>query len=330
MKVNQLISFLCHFQLLSSTSTGAKFTSLTHQASAFSSPLQSATASSTTTRFKRTAFLSLKNQAATKKSTTVINTTSQLFSNMSDDNNQPTRINFNNIKVSISDAFDGGNGKFLKEEIIDGQQTVFVNIKKDPFTQLEQCHHFQYFSFRSTTNTTNTTPATIKYVLHNAGKASYSIAWKNSTTFVSTTPSDPFSWKRILDTSYNETNGQLSWTYEHDSSSVVYFAYFPPYSYERHLDLISKCAAAPKATVESLGQSLDGREMECVKVGNGSMICWIIHRQHPGETMAEYYAEGLLSRLLGLDSGFSVDGMVADALKMYTFYIVPNMVSICQ
>jgi hypothetical protein len=31
--------------------------------------------------------------------------------------------------VSISDAFDGGNGKLVKTEVIDGQLTVFVDIK---------------------------------------------------------------------------------------------------------------------------------------------------------------------------------------------------------
>ena len=65
--------------------------------------------------------------------------------------------------------------------------------------------------------------------------------------------------------------------------------------------------------------------MECITVGTGPKTCWIIHRQHPGENMAEFYAEGLLARLLGLDSGYAVDGMVRNVLNMYTFYIVPNM-----
>jgi murein tripeptide amidase MpaA len=39
--------------------------------------------------------------------------------------------------------------------------------------------------------------------------------------------------------------------------------------------------------------------------------------------MAEYFAEGLLERLLGIEG--SVDGLVAQLLQKYTFYIVPNM-----
>jgi murein tripeptide amidase MpaA len=41
--------------------------------------------------------------------------------------------------------------------------------------------------------------------------------------------------------------------------------------------------------------------------------------------MAEFYAEGLLTRLLGLDSNGDVDGLARKILGMYTFYIVPNM-----
>ena len=70
----------------------------------------------------------------------------------------------------------------------------------------------------------------------------------------------------------------------------------------RHLDLVAHCAAAkdaaPGLSVRSLGQTLDGREMDCVSVGTGPLQAWVIHRQHPGESMAEFFAEGLLGRLL--------------------------------
>ena len=149
----------------------------------------------------------------------------------------------------------------------------------------------------------------------------YPKAWTGSTTFFSTTPFDPFSWTRKLDTIYDEDAGTLSWTHTHEphyggadrhlthsnvisnstSSSSVYFAYFPPYSYQRHLDLIARCSSIatsthviPNMSVYSLGQTLDGREMDCIQIGRGPRICWIIHRQHPGETMAEFNAEVLL------------------------------------
>lgn len=48
--------------------------------------------------------------------------------------------------VSISSAFDGGNGKLNKFDIVDGQPTVFVDIEKDPYTELEKLFHSQYFN----------------------------------------------------------------------------------------------------------------------------------------------------------------------------------------
>jgi len=246
--------------------------------------------------------------------------------------------------ISISDAFDGGNGKFNRVEVINGQLTVYVDIRKDPFTQLENVHHSQYFNFRSCIQNMDKDESLktriVKYVLTNAGDVSFPNAWEGSTIFYSTgNPWEPSSWRRKLDTTYDADTQELSWTHHYDddsshsscgtcscSSCTIYFAYFPPYSYERHLSLISKCQAAPLATVMSLGQTLDGREMDCIRVGSGDKTCWMIHRQHPGETMAEFYAEGLLTRLLGLDKDYVVvDGMVKDVLKMYTFYIVPNM-----
>merc|ERR1711862_275421 len=148
---------------------------------------------------------------------------------------------------------------------------VYINIQKDPYTELEQTYHYQYYNFRSMINIPNKNKNNkIKYIISNAGNASYSIAWDDSTTFVSSggDPSDENTWKRLLNTSYNKDTGELSWVYEHNNNNdVVYFAYFPPYSYERHLKLISLCNLCPKANVFTLGQTLDGREMDCIQIG---------------------------------------------------------------
>lgn len=101
--------------------------------------------------------------------------------------------------------------------------------------------------------------------------------------------------------------------------------YFPPFSYEQHLELIEKCSVSPRCEVMTIGKSLQGRDIECIKTGTGPLVAWVIHRQHPGESQAEYFARGLLGRLLGLDDQGSVDGMTKNALRAFTFYIVPNM-----
>lgn len=179
----------------------------------------------------------------------------------------------------------------------------------------------------------------VRYVIENAGNASFASAYHGYSTFVTaqSTPFLPDSWTRTSDPSVSN-DGSLTWTHVHRSNGSscggAYFAYFPPYSYERHLGLIAKCAQAGAksglCTVKTLGQTLMGREIDCVTVGTGSLTCWVICRQHPGETMASFYVEGLLNRLLGLDdegksSGPMKDEVVKRAIDMFTFHIVPNV-----
>ncbi|KAK1740992.1 cytosolic carboxypeptidase [Skeletonema marinoi] len=253
---------------------------------------------------------------------------------------QPVKKSTSNSIISISDSYDSGNGEFVSFNIADGEEDytdviVHVNIKADPFTDLEQKSHFQSFSFRSSVNFNS--PAIrgifsdkksikVKYVVDNANEASYADAWNGASIFVTekSTPYDADSWHRTSDTNYEK--GVLSWTHVHDldgESSSAYFAYFPPYSYERHLGLIAQCAESEGARVFSLGQTVSGREIDCVKVGTGPRKCWIIHRQHPGESMASFYAEGLLNRLLALDDKW--DNVSEKARELFTFYIVPNI-----
>lgn len=227
------------------------------------------------------------------------------------------------ISVSISDTFDGGNIKFVQQRPNPSNPTIIdcvLQIKPDVYTELEHIAHMQYFSFRVTVSKLKE-PQTINYVIENADQASYPEAWSGTTVFYSKNVEDVDSWKRNQDTFY--MGGKLSWEHEHLSNGSTFFSYFPPFSYARHLSLVARCAEY--ANVESLGQSLEGREIECISVGTGAMVCWIIHRQHPGEAMAEHYAEGLLTRLLGLDQGGEGDDTVQGIRERYTFYIVPCM-----
>ena len=75
------------------------------------------------------------------------------------------------VKISISDCFDGGNIKFIRQQqnqhdadTID----VILHIKPDVYTVLEKIGHMQYFSFRSTISGLESNQK-VKYVLENAG-----------------------------------------------------------------------------------------------------------------------------------------------------------------
>jgi murein tripeptide amidase MpaA len=238
-------------------------------------------------------------------------------------------------KISISDAYDAGRIELVdvKDQADEKGKVVSLRIKPDPYTELEKRSHLQYFSFRSSIQTTNAESepqicepvdegVPITYEILNAADASYANAWEGYTVFHSKSVGDPDSWRREPSTRYED--GKLIWEHVHTGSmESVYFSYFPPFSYARHLDLVKQCSEF--TDVFSLGQTLEGREIECVKVGIGKSVGWIIHRQHPGEHMAEFYAEGLLTRLLGLKSKGDTDGLVRQLLSKYTFYIVPSM-----
>mmetsp|Transcript_43051 Transcript_43051/g.139016 ORF Transcript_43051/g.139016 Transcript_43051/m.139016 type:complete len:463 (+) Transcript_43051:125-1513(+) len=219
------------------------------------------------------------------------------------------------IAVSISSAFDAGNIVFTSADA----SSVRLKVRPDPPTELEKKCHSQWFYFRASAGQ----PGVVSYEISNAGATSYPEGWKALKVCAS---ADRKVWTRVDTTNYAADAGALRWTYDHGGANPcsVYFAYFDPYDYERHLDLIARCAAAPGSRVRSLGQTLDGRELDCVEVGDGPKHVWVIHRQHPGESQASWFAEGLLRRLLGLDSS-APDGLSVSLRRKFTFHVVPNM-----
>lgn len=223
--------------------------------------------------------------------------------------------------VSISSNFDSGN--ILR--VADGPAgEIRLNIEPDIYTELEKKTHMQWFYFRCVVQPTKQGDSSA-FEIVNAGKASFSSEFPGTTVCVS---HDRKTWRRVLNTEYDTDKGVLHWTYDwaKAATKTAYFAYFAPYTYEQHLDLIYRCQQAEGVSHRSLGLTLDGRDIDCVSVGTGPQTAWIIHRQHPGETPASWFAEGLTARLLGLDDDDSaVDGLVAKLRRQFTFHIVPNI-----
>jgi hypothetical protein len=89
------------------------------------------------------------------------------------------------VTVSISDAFDGGNIKFIgtRPNELDPNNTtdVILHIKPDNYTELEKIGHMQYFSFRATIGGlgfgSTSKVHKIKYIIENAEASSYPEAW---------------------------------------------------------------------------------------------------------------------------------------------------------
>ena len=152
--------------------------------------------------------------------------------------------------------------------------------------------------------------------IENAGQSSYPEGWED---YQATASYDRSNWFRVP-TRYED--GVL--TIEHTPlAGSVYYAYFEPYSYEQHLNLLGDAQGSGLCQIDDLGSTAQGRDINLLTIGHqaaSDLKIWIIARQHPGESMAEWFAEGLLSRLLDHQ-----DPTARALLDCATFYIVPNM-----
>ena len=206
--------------------------------------------------------------------------------------------------MKITCNFDSGNIDVIKAE---HPADIQLAIRKDHNSDFYQWFHFRLHS-------QSTEPHTIRIV--NVKDSAYPDGWKGYQAVASY---DRENWFRVETQLVNE---QLVITHYPEAESV-YFAYFAPYSYERHMDLLHQAQSSGLAQIVELGETLDGRDMSMLVVGDpadGKKKIWITARQHPGESMAEWFVEGLLDRLLDED-----DGVARTLLEKAVFYIVPNM-----
>jgi murein tripeptide amidase MpaA len=205
------------------------------------------------------------------------------------------------MTISISSAFDAGNIRVVG---IDGT-TANLEIVTDHMSDFFQWFHFRLAGGGGREVTLNIT---------NAGKSAYPGGWPGYRACVSMDRED---WVRADDTSYADGTLTIRFTPETD---LVWVAYFAPYSMERHHDLVSTVAALPGVEYRSLGKSLDGQDIDCLTVGEGDITVWLYARQHPGETMAEWWMEGALEKLTDPD-----DPVARILRRDCTFHVVPNM-----
>ncbi len=172
--------------------------------------------------------------------------------------------------------------------------------------------HMQWFYFRVTG--VRDTPLRIQ--IENAERCSYPSAWEGYQAVAS---ADRRRWLRV-ETSYRDQVLHLEHTPEHDA---VWFAYFAPYPMVRHHDRNAAWAMRPGVQLQRLGATLDGEDLDLLKIGDDSSDrprVWITARQHPGETMAAWFVEGLLDRLLDPS-----DGLARSLCQRATWFVVPNM-----
>jgi murein tripeptide amidase MpaA len=207
--------------------------------------------------------------------------------------------------ISIDSAFDSGN---IHVERVTGPNDIVLTIGKDAHSDFYQWFHFRLSGGRGQR-------CIIRII--DLNHCAYPGGWPGYRTCVS---EDRQTWRRAP-TSFDTKSANGTLTIEVTPSvDQLWLAYFAPYSMERHHDLIARIAARPGVRADVLGHSLDGRAIDRLVVGDGPKTVWLYARQHPGESMAEWWTEGALERLT------DPHDPVARLLRQQaTFHIVPNM-----
>ena len=207
--------------------------------------------------------------------------------------------------LKITSNFDSGNIEVVR--INETKNDIQLKIRKDTNSDFLQWFHFRLTGAENKSCTLS---------ILNAGKTTFPLGWPNYNVCVSY---DRQEWFRVPTTF---SKGILKFHFKPKFNSV-YFAYFAPYSYERHLDLIHQAQLSENVTMKVVGKTFLGRDMEMLIIGKprkSKKNIWVVARQHPGEPMAEWFIEGFLSRLLDTD-----DVVSRKLLDEAVFYVVPNM-----
>lgn len=207
--------------------------------------------------------------------------------------------------IKVSSQFDAGNIEAISTENV---RDIQLKIRKDRHSDF-----FQWFYFR----VQNVAGQAVRMRILNAGDAAYVGGWDGYHVVASY---DRKEWFRVSTTSYDQGELIIEHTPEQQS---IYYAYFAPYSYEQHLDLLAAASQSDRCEILDIGTTLEGRDLNVLRIGDPSTAkynLWVTARQHPGETMAEWFVEGMLARLLDPE-----DALAGRLLDDCVFWVVPNM-----
>ncbi|MFM6854330.1 MAG: M14-type cytosolic carboxypeptidase [Sphingopyxis sp.] len=209
------------------------------------------------------------------------------------------------MNISITSAFDSGN------IIVDAVDGLSADLRIRPDRESE---FFQWFHFRVAA------PAGADVELRISGLAAsaYPDGWAGYAARMSV---DREEWT-CAQTSYDAQQAGGTLTIRATvETGIAWFAYFAPYSMERHHDLIAQTLAADAdVSHRALGYSLEGQPIDCLEMGDGDTQVWLYARQHPGETMAQWWMEGALAMLTD-----AADPHARLLRQQCRLHIVPNM-----
>ncbi|KAB0290014.1 carboxypeptidase family protein [Vibrio fortis] len=206
--------------------------------------------------------------------------------------------------MKIFSNFESGNINVVNAGT---PHNIQLTIPADKHTDIAQWFHFRLESEAQVSH---------HFEIQGLAKSAYPEGWKDYDVVASY---DREEWFRIPATFDGDTV-KFDIIPEHES---MFFAYFAPYSYDRHQDLLHSAQTHPACKLETLGVTNDNNDISLLTIGEPSpekKNIWIIGRQHPGETMAEWFIEGFLQRLLD-----ETDTVGRALLDKVVIRAVPNM-----
>ncbi len=209
------------------------------------------------------------------------------------------------MTLTIGSDFDSGN-----IQVLDAGDPAHIRLAIRPDTQSA---HFQWFHFKADGLNVG---QTYGFSLTNASESTFNSAWSGYNAVASY---DHQNWFRVP----SDFDGKaLNFSLAADQPQV-WFAYFEPYSRERHDWLIEQAQEKAGAQLLAVGKSVEGRDIQLLRKGNGAegkRRIWMIAQQHPGEHMAEWFMEGVIERLQRKD-----DAVLQQLLTESDLYLVPNV-----
>ncbi|SAL37757.1 peptidase [Caballeronia terrestris] len=216
------------------------------------------------------------------------------------------------MSISITSNFDAGAIDIVSA---DNPADVRLRVRPDSHAEFAQWFYFRVSGARG---------ERLVITFENAADCAFAEGWRDYEAVASY---DRVNWFRVP-TAYDGRVMTIDHTPDFDR---IYYAYFEPYSEERHSEFLGAVQQMPHAALTEIGQTVQGRPMSVLTLGVSSADdaapkknIWIIARQHPGETMAEWFVEGLVKRLAGWGD-WSGDAVARKLFDRAVFHIVPNM-----
>lgn len=206
-------------------------------------------------------------------------------------------------QIAIDAVFDSGNIEVLS---IEGS-CARLAISKDRMSEFAQWFHFRVAGEAG---------EEIELKITGLNASAYPGGWPGYDACVS---EDREYWARARSSFDKDEDGGTLTIHYTLSAPTAWFAYFAPYSMERHHDLVAEAASCEGVGLVRIGTTLDGQPLDLLEMGEGDTKVWLYARQHPGETQAEWWMEGALECLTD-----PTDPIARALRKHCTIYVVPN------